>query len=347
MRMFPVRLARQHDIQNLGSNRRIAELCQGCIVKQQPDRDRLLAYAAEMIRGCELGNEFADDNRWAADGSLFSGLLGVTRAFDDPRYTDRDARFVVECVRAYMAIASAQMRGVASLLSAGPPVQLHPLMTMIRAQAEACGSAWWLMGPLLDDEKVAAMTAPTDVIARNFDTLDRSKTTYLDQLRTRQARLKVSGDISLLDDAARKVEAYESELVVLHGVEGLKWSQRKNGTRKDILGIGSLTPPQLTEVVMIAVEYAYGQDQRGEEINLYKLFSGYAHGSIEMFFSHGQTAWLSLVGQVSASEGECRDFSNLTLRMYYQLLETLVRMMGRDVTAVDVWGASWWDRTLG
>ncbi|MGE3328921.1 MAG: hypothetical protein AB7N61_26300, partial [Acidimicrobiia bacterium] len=243
----------------------------------------------------------------------------MTLEFEDPRYTSQDARFVVECLRAYMAISSAQMRGLAALLLAGPPVQLHPLMTLIRAQAEACGSAWWLLGPLLDDANEGGSTVNDELIARNFDALDRSKILFLQQLRARLSRLRIDGG-EAFDDVANQLVRYEGELVALHGDAGLKWSYRRDGSPKEIIGIGAAQPPQLTEVVMIAVEYAYGQAHRGEGINLYKLFSGYAHGSIEMFFSHGQTAWLSLVRQADASGPEVRDFSNLVLRMHYQLL---------------------------
>jgi hypothetical protein len=135
-----------------------------------------------------------------------------------------------------------------------------------------------------------------------------------------------------VDDATNAVAAYEAQLLALHGEGGLRLDKKGR-----IRGVGVEQIPQSTEIVQAAVEYAFGRDHRGEGTNLYKLWFGYAHGSIEMLYAHGQQAWTSLTAVTEASADELRDFSNLTLRMNYRLLYTLSEMMGRVVSDIEAW----------
>ncbi len=311
------------------------------------DEDQLRTFSNWMLRGVGHGEEFADIARPPGAGSVLATLLDAPLTLRDPRYRSSDAQFLFECLRGYMAISSAQMRGVAAVLQAGPPVQLHPLMTLIRAQAEACGGAWWLLGPLLDDDGEDASTSDVERLAIVCDVLDRSQLTRLDQLRVRLKRRRVDDVSPGGGDDEVVLRSFEADLQSRHGDDGLKWDRRKDGTPRRIIGVGRAQAPRLTELATLAVDYAYGQGHRGKGMDYYKMLSGYAHGSIEMFFSHGQTPQTSLVRLVDASSADVRKLGSLVLRIHWTLLSSLVQITGRDGGEVDAWGDEWWDSTLG
>jgi hypothetical protein len=317
-------------------------------VEEWPDEEQLRTFASWMRRGADLGDEFAELRQPAVAGSLLAEILELPSSLDDPRYDRGDAQFFVECLRGYVAISSAQLRGIAALLLCGPPVQLHPMMTLIRAQAEACGSAWWILDPLVDADGQDGEISDTERAALPMKVFDRSQLLRLEQLRNRRKRRRLETDLPRSEEVEQQLEAYEAELEARHGTTGLKWEKRKDGSLKRIIGVGEAQVPKLTELATSGVRYAYrGEAHGGKSVSPYPMLSGYAHGSIEMFFSHGQSPVTSLVRLVTASSNEVRVLTALVLRIHEALLDTVLRVAERNDCAVSSWSEEWWNSTRG
>ena len=93
-----------------------------------------MAYTATVapgspLRVLELRRPHIHDRSWPAD----------------------EATLLREALVGFVAVAAFQLRGVASLIGAGPPVPLHPLVTLVRGIAEACGQCWWHVEPWISD----------------------------------------------------------------------------------------------------------------------------------------------------------------------------------------------------
>jgi hypothetical protein len=106
--------------------------------------------------------------------------------------------------------------------------------------------------------------------------------------------------------------------------------------RNEIVGLFGQRLGQTTDRVIAAVEYGYGQQHRGEQINMYRLLSGYAHGSVEIFFAHTSAA-APQVACLQASAGELHGLISLCLRTYSAALDMATAMMGRSPSRLHKW----------
>lgn len=301
-----------------------------------------------MFRGAELGEQFAELAAPAVPGSTLAEIGRVAGSDADLHHDRTDAQFVVESLRGYVGISSSHLRGLGAMLLAGPPVPLYPVMTLIRAQAEACGSAWWIFEPLVNFEGDDASISDVQLAALPLKVLDRSQVLRLDQLRTRLKRHRQDAGSADVDGLEVELEKFETRLRALHGDSGLIWEKRKDGSLKRIAGVGEQRTPKLFELATAGVRSAYrGESHGGANINPYAMLSGYAHGSIETFFSHGQSPATSLVRLADAGSDEVRVVTGLVLRMHEALLSTVVRVAERDELAIDSWSEEWWDATRG
>lgn len=163
--------------------------------------EELLRSLTQLAReGAGLAEDFADH---AKPGSHSALITFGTPATGNP-WTPEDVRFLLEALRALVLVAGSQLSGVGELLAAGLPVRLHPLATLVRGIAEACGKIWWLAQPLLATLDQDAQLSPLLWGERAVQILHRSQLARLDTLYERRRRRKASPGQE--NDAIREIQ---------------------------------------------------------------------------------------------------------------------------------------------
>lgn len=121
-------------------------------MQDEPEVSR--EYCARMSalarHGSELGLAMAD-TATVAPGSPLQVLELRRPHIHDRSWPADEATLLREALVGFVAVAAFQLRGVASLIGAGPPVPLHPLVILVRGIAEACGQCWWHVEPWISD----------------------------------------------------------------------------------------------------------------------------------------------------------------------------------------------------
>src|SRR5579862_49649 len=114
---------------------------------------------AELARfGAGLGLAMAD-NAIPKPGSPLDVLDSRRGTIPDGSWPACDIVLLRESLLGLISVAAFQLNGVGDLLAAGPPINLFPLVTLVRGIAEACGRIWWHLEPWLDDKTVGTPVA--------------------------------------------------------------------------------------------------------------------------------------------------------------------------------------------
>jgi hypothetical protein len=255
----------------------------------------------------------------------------------DGSWPQDEGTLLREALLGFVAVAAFQLHGVASLIDAGPPVPLHPLVTLVRGIAEACGQSWWHVEPWINDTG-----ADQELQVEAWDQLSapifaRIELAHLDGLAARRRRLgAIHGEASThYEEADRAVSAYRSEVQQRHGVVGAKVS----GGRRTWEVLGQKLP-QATDLVIAATEYAYGQDTRGTGRNPYPLYSAYAHASLEAIFATDGTSRTPLSLLHVAKATELRRLSATATRTFAAGYEIVAQAFGLDIADLAAWEES-------
>jgi hypothetical protein len=295
------------------------------------------------LRGSELGLAMAD-TATVAPGSPLQVLELRRPHIHDGSWPPDEEALLHEALLGFVAVAAFQLHGVAALIGTGPPVPLHPLVTLVRGIAEACGQCWWHVEPWINDAG-----ADQELEVEAWDRLSapilaRIELAHLDALAARRRRLgAIHGETSTqYEDADRAVSAYRSELQRRHAVVGVTVSGDRR--RWEILG---QKLPQATDLVIPATEYAYGQHVRGSGRNPYPLYSAYAHASLEAIFATAGIARTPLSRLHLANTTELRRLSATATRTFAAGYEIVAQAFGWDITDLAAWEESLRPFTLG
>lgn len=108
------------------------------------------AVAELAAQGWGLGRAFMDEAS-PLRGSPIEALEARRALIPPGSWPREDVALLTETLRALVGVAGVQLHGVAANLRSGPPVYLHPLVTLVRGIAEACGQIWWCVEPWVND----------------------------------------------------------------------------------------------------------------------------------------------------------------------------------------------------
>jgi hypothetical protein len=255
-----------------------------------------------------------------------------------------DVRLLSEALRAFVGVAACQVQGLGALLASGPPVHLHPLATLVRSIAEACGWIWWHVEPWLNDAGDDAELEPAEWDQLSQPILARIELIRLDGLTSRQRRHRAShGEDSAEYRASQAaVAAYKDQLRARHDPSRVVLSGDRRRWR--ICGQGL---PEITKLVTAATEYAYGQDTRGSGSNPYPMYSAYAHASLETVFASAGTGRPPLSQLLMAEEVDLRRLVAAGTRTFAAGYEIASHAFGLDVTELRAWEDELAPLTLG
>jgi hypothetical protein len=287
------------------------------------------SLAKLAYEGSALAGTFADGAQPAPTSTL-EMLNSVTAHTWGPA----DVDFLARTIRALTAIGGAQLRGAGHVLMAEPSIQLHPLVTLLRGIAEASGMIWWLNAPLLPRVDEAVDIQPAEWLARGTRVVTRSQLHHLDELAQRRARREASHRQGSEEyrQVVKQADALKQHFINLHGA-GASFSGGRKAWR-----IGQETLPQKTDLVIAVTEYAYGERYRGSGINPYRLYSGYAHASVELVFAHATETMTSQMSTlIVAEEDEVQAIAGAALRTFAVGYEFASHMFGLDLTALREW----------
>lgn len=290
---------------------------------------RSLAHFA--YEGSDFASAFADGSE-PPPTNVFRLLNSVTGDSWGPP----DVDFLARTIQVLTATAGAQLRGAGHVLAAEPPVQLHPLVTLLRGIAEASGMIWWLTAPLLPSLDEVVDIPPAEWLARGKRMVTRSQVLHLDELAQRRARREAShgqGSDSYRQ-AARQIDALKQHLATLHG-ELASFTGGRKAWR-----IGEETMPTKTELVSAVTEYAYGERFKDSGMNPYRLYSGYAHASVELVRAHAtETKTSPLSRLICGEEDEVQSIAGAALRTFAVGFELASHMFGTPLTELYEWEA--------
>lgn len=286
------------------------------------------SLAALAYEGSEFAADFADEAAARPDSTL-AILASVTEA----PWVRADVDFLARTVRALMAVAGAQLHGLGHILVAGSPIHLHPLVTLLRGIAEAMGWVWWLSAPILPDPDEDVDIPPGEWFARANRVMDRSQLHHLEELAQRRSRREASkGKDSQDHQVVRQIDALKKHFGGLHGDNASLSGGRRTWR------IGQEVIPKKTDLVIAVTEYAYGERYRGSGMNPYRLYSGYAHASVEVVFAH-QTATTNspMSTLIMGDDNEVRGVVGVALRTFAVGYELALHMFGIEVAALREW----------
>jgi len=223
------------------------------------------------------------------------------------KWLEQDVDFLSEAIKGLLGIAGAQLLGMGRLVSPGEPVLLHPLVTLLRGVAEACGTVSWLVSPwIVVGEEVEDTKSPEDWWNGSQPILARIELLQLEARMSRLRRLKAAftDNQSSVVEAEVALERIRGDLEACHGIG----SAEVRGSRRESLRIQGETMPSYTELVTMATEFSHGSKCRGSGMNPYPMFSGFAHANVEVLFSQAPTDRRPGMSNLfPAQAGEVRD----------------------------------------
>lgn len=271
-----------------------------------------------------------------ARGSHIYSLKYLQASIGAGKWLDDDVDFLSESVKGLLGIAGAQLLGMGRLVSHGEPVQLHPLVTLLRGVAEACGTISWLVSPWLDArEDEEESEDPADWWNSSQPVLARIELLELEARMSRVHRLRAAftDDQPSLTNAEALLEDLRQKLVARHGSD----NATVRGSRKD-LKIEGESMPAYTELVTMATEFSHGAKYRGTGMNPYPMLSGFAHANVEILFSQPPTYRRpGMSGLYSAQVGEVRDLMALGCRLVETHYEITAKCLGTMQSELTSW----------
>lgn len=285
------------------------------MIAPSPSVDLFRQAGALSNEGAALASAFMDTNGPPKAESRLGVLASNPGTISAGKpWPVREVEFLHRAIRALVGVAGGHLSGIARLFATAPPLGLFPVMALVRGVAEACGKIWWLMEPWLDETGAGRTPSQAGYNAACSRVLSRTQVLHLNSLADRRRRVEASfGQTSAqYQETQSLITAYKTILTDLHGTNLVV-----TGRRTEWRVCGEPMPPA-TNMVEAVSEYAYGQSFRGTGINPYPLYSGFAHGSVELIFAHDDRfsgAPLSQLVQADAEEAlkllaiACRTFA--------------------------------------
>jgi hypothetical protein len=264
-------------------------------------------------------------------GTMLARLISIPPG----TWRREDVAFLDQALRALIGIAAVQLRGFGAICRSGPPLALHPAMTILRAIAEAVGKVWWLNEPLLAPSGTSAEVTEADWDAKACTILCRAQLSWLDSLAERRGRMRAAhGEASSQYLSAESaINQFKATLRGQHGMDpGLALT---GGSRNWKVGGNSM--PTSSEMVTAATEYAYGVRFIGSGRNPYPLYSGYAQGSIELWFAPASKAAMTMSTLNEARPEEAATIVGLACRTFSVGFEIAANALGHDLMQLGSW----------
>jgi hypothetical protein len=296
----------------------------------------LLHRAYELASaGSKIGLDLADTPSRIPLTCGLGTMLSRLTSIPPDTWRREDVAFLDQALRALIGMASLQLRGFGAICRSGPPLTLHPVITILRGIAEAVGKIWWLNEPLL-----APSGAGTEVTEDDWDTkactiLCRSQLSWLHSLAERRGRMRAAhGEASRQYlNAESAINQFKTTLRGQHGGDpGLALT---GGTANWKVGGNSM--PKNSEMVTAATEYAYGVRFVGSGRNPYPLYSGYAHGSIELWFAPASKAGTKISSLQEARPEEAVTIVGMACRTFSVGFEIVAHALGHDLMQLRRW----------
>jgi len=289
------------------------------------------------VAGADMAAEFMDSSAPPSPNSILATLASRLGTVSTGKsWPPEDLEFLGKALQALVGVSGSQLRGIAALCRAVPPIGLHPLATLLRGLAEASGKVWWFMQPWIEDSNDWLTLSPSEWDRRSGIVLCRTQIAHLDALAERRRRFEAEKGIDNSDYQAvdGEISSYKSRLAALNG--GRADLVLSGGRKKWCVGGESM--PASTDLVMAATEYAYDKSFRGSGLNLYPLYSGFAHGSLELVFAHarpGINQHLSTL--LGADSVEVHKLVGIACRTFAASFEIALQAFGWDREGLSQW----------
>lgn len=261
-----------------------------------------------------------------------SSLVGQIRChfglLDAPASGPAVGGLLTQAAGGYVLMAAEQLAGVGLLYAAGPPVRLFPTVTLLRGVAEASGRVFWLLDPWTDKDGTKT-GADWPIDTRRI--LGRLELVLVETLHTRLRRHRAQRLLPpVTDTAAAEAALREAQDRIgrpdrTANVMGKPGSWVVYGERL----------PVTTDWVAAATEYGHGQRHRGTGLNLYPLYSGYAHASLDVLLARPST--VPLHQAVIATDDEARDLAGTALRTFVAAFDAVLSVHGRSDPRLAAW----------
>jgi hypothetical protein len=285
-----------------------------------------------MDAGVAIGWRLVDLERPGATSPLLllaehRGMIGCGD------WRDEDLVFQFQSLRGLVGVATAQLKGLSTLVRDDSGLLLHPAITLIRGLAEACGTAMWMCEPWITPIDEDADVPLDEWKKLSAPILPRSQLVMLDGLADRGRRHRADGreDVAIEDDDRLRNER-DRIFLAQAGVDTILAGDRRQWV------IAGQRMPTRTELAVTATEYSYGQHFRNSGMNPYPMLSGYAHASLDVVFAYG-TANVKppLSGLLIAPVDEIHQIMSLGLRIYAAMLDFMVKTFGVEDDAFIDW----------
>ena len=181
--------------------------------------DAYCAAAGELAaEGWRLARAFMDEAS-PLGGSPIEALEARRALISPGSWPQEDVALLTEALRALVGVAGVQLSGIAANLRVGPPVYLHPFVTLVRGVAEASGQIWWCVEPWVNDTESGSPLHPLEWDVRSQPVPARIELVQLDALARRRRRRQASyGEASAeYREASVAVDKYKVDLSNRHG----------------------------------------------------------------------------------------------------------------------------------
>jgi hypothetical protein len=298
--------------------------------------EELCQIAVELAKqSSDLAMNFVDRGRPTESSSL--NMLTAHKAnIGSGVWVDEDIIRLYEALRGLIGIAGAQMNGLSRLSDGGVPIMRHPLMTLVRGVAEACGNIAWLTSPWIVHPGEVQETNVADWCADSAPVLSRLQLLWYDAEYDRRRRI-----LSTVNVTPERVAAAEDALSELrtrfetqHGLDNATF----RGTNRNEWSINGEKIPYRRDLASRATEYSHGPAFVGAGIYHYPTMSGFAHASLDFLFMN--TPAIDRPGMQIIFQSpieEFRDAIALSCRLFAAHFDMSLDAFGLDKTGLTVW----------
>ncbi len=288
-----------------------------------------------LLDGAEIGWGLIDDGL-PAEGSPLYAIVEQRAWIAHGGWSDEDVTLPFEAASALLGTACSHVVGLANTFASGDPVLIHPVLTLIRSEAEAAGIMMWTLEPFIAPSGVHEEIDGARWLPFAGKVLARSQLLMIDSLNDRAKRQRAERNAEAATDTGEKV-AHHARRIKEQDSSG---TTHLAGTDRRAWRVAGESLPTRTEQATISTEYAYGQDARFSGMNPYPMLSGHAHGNLDVTFAYTLCERGEGMGSLfAATPGEARQAASLAIRILAASLDFFANAVGRDRTTLDSWTA--------
>ena len=286
-----------------------------------------------LSEGAEIGWSLMGDDMPAENSPIFA-IAAHRSEIAHGRWSNEDITFLFEAISALLGTSCAHVVSLANSLSAVDPVLIHPVMTLIRSEAEAAGLMMWVLEPFIAPNGVHEVADDTLWFEVAAKVLARAQLLMFDSLNDRAKRHRADGNTQGAADVdersaqeARRIEGqHPAGTTTLRGTDRRAWR------------VAGEQLPTRTDQAIVSTEYAYGQDARFSGMNPYPMLSGHAHASLDVTFAYRVRERAGgMRGLFAANSSEATQAASLAIRILAASMDFFANAVGQDREALDAW----------